>query len=493
MDNEHLTAHPTALRGFDSYEMKLGDELRGHRATLGKSLLDVQRELRIKASYIDAIENCDASVVPNKGFVPGYVRAYARYLGLDAEQVYDRFRAESGFVGQNTAGSAQPRAGAKALAGGLGGGLGGAFGNRLGGGLAGIAFGGAGARGGARPGRDPSLSRSHFAAPVGRARPVGLGVSLSDVASVAVLAGLVCGLGYGAWALVEDIQRVDFAPSNERPELAEAPAAVALPGLAVQAATRAWPAAEDDAGGSDASRREAQLAELYAPREIAPPTVALRDGPIAAIDPASSGLYARDPRVGTEAETVRLALAETVAGPVAGQAHPAGGMAAPRLDGTTGAARSLAGIGLAGSGLTGSGLAGAGLSGAQVAALGDAALTGMTTAPNGSPQPQAGASGIWLVVTDPAWVQVKARDGSILVQRIMEPGERWPAPADVAAPRLRAGNAGGVWVEVNGVMHGPLGRPGAVVKNVPLEAERIAAAWPVDAAPSGAPAAAIAD
>lgn len=467
MDNEH----PTALRGFDSYEMKLGDELRGHRATLGKSLLDVQRELRIKASYIDAIENCDASVVPNKGFVPGYVRAYARYLGLDPEHVYTRFRQESGFVGQNTAGAAQQRA-----AGGLP--FGGARGRMSG--LAGLAFGGAGAatRGGARPGRDPSLSRSHFASPVGRARPVGLGVSLSDIASVAVLAGLVCGLGYGAWALVEDIQRVDFAPSNERPELAEAPATVALPGLSVQAATRAWPGAEDAPEETDdASRREAALAELYAPREIAPPAVAVRDGPIAAIDPTRSGLYARDPRIGTEAANTRLALADTVNGPVAGEAHPAGGLAAPRLDGLSVPAPAP---GVAGGAPGLDGGLNSGLAGTQLAALGDAGLPGLAAPGAATPQPQTGSKGLWLVVTDPAWVQVKARDGSILVQRIMEAGERWLAPADVQSPRLRAGNAGGVWVEVDGVLHGPLGRPGAVVKNVPLEADRIAAAWPVE-------------
>ncbi|HSF92613.1 MAG TPA: helix-turn-helix domain-containing protein, partial [Paracoccaceae bacterium] len=57
------------LKGFDSFELKLGDELRGERATLGKSLLDVQRDLRVKASYISAIENCDISVFPNPGFV----------------------------------------------------------------------------------------------------------------------------------------------------------------------------------------------------------------------------------------------------------------------------------------------------------------------------------------------------------------------------------------------------------------------------------------
>ena len=38
-------------------DVSLGDLLRGQRATLGKSLFDVQRDLRIKAIYIAAIEN----------------------------------------------------------------------------------------------------------------------------------------------------------------------------------------------------------------------------------------------------------------------------------------------------------------------------------------------------------------------------------------------------------------------------------------------------
>ena len=40
------------LKGFDDFEIRLGDQMRGERATMGKSLMDVQRELRIKAAYI---------------------------------------------------------------------------------------------------------------------------------------------------------------------------------------------------------------------------------------------------------------------------------------------------------------------------------------------------------------------------------------------------------------------------------------------------------
>jgi hypothetical protein len=87
----------TEPKGFDDYELRLGDIMRGERATLGKSLLDVQRELRIKASYIAAIESCDPDAFDTPGFIAGYVRSYARYLNMDPDRTFGVFCAESGF------------------------------------------------------------------------------------------------------------------------------------------------------------------------------------------------------------------------------------------------------------------------------------------------------------------------------------------------------------------------------------------------------------
>ena len=84
-------------KGFDDYELRLGDMMRGERATMGKSLLDVQRELRIKAAYIAAIENCDPEAFDTPGFIAGYVRSYARYLNMDPDRAFAIFCAESGF------------------------------------------------------------------------------------------------------------------------------------------------------------------------------------------------------------------------------------------------------------------------------------------------------------------------------------------------------------------------------------------------------------
>ena len=85
-------------KGFDDFELRLGDTLRGERATLGKSIIEVQNELKIKAAYISAIENCDAVAFDTPGFVAGYVRSYARYLNLDPDEVFQKFCSESGFA-----------------------------------------------------------------------------------------------------------------------------------------------------------------------------------------------------------------------------------------------------------------------------------------------------------------------------------------------------------------------------------------------------------
>lgn len=403
---------PPALRGFDSYEVKLGDELRGHRATRGKSLLDVQRDLRIRAAYIDAIENCDPSVIPNAGFVAGYVRAYARYLELDADIVYRRFCAESGFSGRDAA-AGRARAAARS-----------------------------GVR--APGGRDATLARSHFAAPVGRARRVGLGVSLSGVASIAVVAGLLGGLGWGGFMLLQEIQRVDFAPVNEAPEIAAAPGGLALPTVSLSALAET-PRARDDVDAG----RDAALAALYAPAEAAPPALALRDGPIGAIDPDSVGVFAD--RADQEQE----------------QTTGAAGSAAPtdaRVASLEEAVRRVE---------------------AAKAGGADQQTAAQTTA-QAEPAPAAAARGVWIVTTDPAWLRVQLADGSTLVQKIFQRGDRYELPADLRGARMRAGNAGAVYLEIDGVLHGPLGRPGGVAKEVALSPDAIRARFQIAEAGPGA-------
>jgi len=84
-------------KGFDDFELRLGDLMRGERATLGKSLLDIQRELKIKATFIAAIENADVSAFETPGFIAGNVRSYARYLGMDPDWAFAKFCREANF------------------------------------------------------------------------------------------------------------------------------------------------------------------------------------------------------------------------------------------------------------------------------------------------------------------------------------------------------------------------------------------------------------
>ena len=85
------------LQQFDKCEVTLGDIMRGERATLGKTITDVRLELRLSKKYILAIESGDISAFRCLKFVPGYVRSYAHYLGLNPDQAFAIFCIETGF------------------------------------------------------------------------------------------------------------------------------------------------------------------------------------------------------------------------------------------------------------------------------------------------------------------------------------------------------------------------------------------------------------
>ncbi len=64
----------------------LGRRLRDARVMAGLSLADVERDTRINRVYIEAIEDARFDELPAPVYARGFVRSYARYLGLDAQE-----------------------------------------------------------------------------------------------------------------------------------------------------------------------------------------------------------------------------------------------------------------------------------------------------------------------------------------------------------------------------------------------------------------------
>lgn len=77
---------------------RVGAGLREVRERLGWKLPDVAATLRIREEYLAAIEQGDLSPLPGPAYRTGFVRSYAQILGLDGEEILNRFR-EAGGLG----------------------------------------------------------------------------------------------------------------------------------------------------------------------------------------------------------------------------------------------------------------------------------------------------------------------------------------------------------------------------------------------------------
>lgn len=245
-------------KGFDAFELRLGDLMRGERATMGKSLLDVQRELKIKASYIAAIENADASAFESPGFVAGYVRSYARYLGMEPDDVFAHFCREAKFEvahGMSAAASGQMIKAAR---------------NRV-----------------PVEKHDPFVHSSFVPQTAGLFSKVEAGA----IGSFAVLIALVAALGYGGWSLLQEVQRVQLAPVNEAPVVVAEIAP--LGDVAADAPLALSAQISGQAGDATAPVSNAAADRLYSPQALSVPVMTPRDGPIAAINPDAAVMPAQ--------------------------------------------------------------------------------------------------------------------------------------------------------------------------------------------------------
>lgn len=361
-------------RGFDDFELRLGDILRGERATLGKSLLDVQRELHIRASHIAAIENGDLAAFETQGFIAGFVRSYARYLGMDPEWVYERFCLEHNFQvahGMASGASSTPRtvqSAPKDTA-------------RLAGGLRGV---------GMLPDPDPFWRRIE---------PGALG-------SVSVLVALIVGLGYAGWSVLQEVQRVQVAPADVVPTVVSDlnPLAGETRGIATDPLAAVPPAlASIDTPLVAPGAAEGHV-RLARPDPLDVPVLVPRDGPIASI--------IRD-----------RATSPDVAAPAT-----------------------------------------------------DAAVAAALSEPSVTPAPRVLASGpaqVEILAVRPSWMRLRAADGSIIFERILDAGERYAVPQTELPPSLHAGNSGSVYFLINGEAYGPASPGANVIRNISLDSDSL--------------------
>ena len=368
--------------GFDDFDMRLGDMMRGERATMGKSLLDVQRELRIRASYVAAIENCDISAFDAPSFISGYVRSYARYLGMYQDWVFRRFCEESGF--QPVHGMAPAAAGPK-------------------------------------PSRRPADPAEALANPkalfIPQPESFWSSVEPRAIGSIFVMAALALGLGYGGWSVLQEVQKVNLTPSDQSPAVIST----------LDPAQDAAPAEPLDMAEANLPQPEA-LDRVYRPQALDVPLLTPRDTPIAAIDP---GLP--DPAQETQLAAGDPAL---TGGGQAGRGPMQGGpMQGPAVPGAASA------------------------DGTQIAGTADA--SGVRTVAPDAPQ-------VEILAARPAWVRVSAADGTVILEKTLDAGERFALPKTEQPPVLRTGNSGAVYFAVNGQTYGPAAPGPQVVRNVEL-------------------------
>jgi cytoskeleton protein RodZ len=98
------TAVSSAVEGDEAppFAPRAGGDLRAARERVGWSLGDIAAALHIKPHYLEALEAGRIGDLPGNAYALGFLRTYARALGLEPNEIVRRFKVEADQVSRKT-------------------------------------------------------------------------------------------------------------------------------------------------------------------------------------------------------------------------------------------------------------------------------------------------------------------------------------------------------------------------------------------------------
>ncbi|MFA5157663.1 MAG: helix-turn-helix domain-containing protein [Patescibacteria group bacterium] len=70
----------------------LGEKLKRARKRKGIDLIEAELQTKVRAKYLEALENEDFDLLPNDIYVKGFIITYANYLGLNPDNIFNLYR-----------------------------------------------------------------------------------------------------------------------------------------------------------------------------------------------------------------------------------------------------------------------------------------------------------------------------------------------------------------------------------------------------------------
>lgn len=419
----------------------VADTLIRARQQFGQDLRSIADVLCIRFAYLDAIERGQYENLPGATYAVGFVRTYAEYLGLDGDKVVERFKTEvEGLDNQTKLHFPTPTPEGKMPGGAV----------FL---VAALLF--AGAYGVWFYLSNQGESLSDLVSPVperlqemvgGGASPEvaesGTAVTIAPTEAPATEAAVLPEVQ----ATVESAEQTGSSPSpvaetpaapaaEMAPPVTEEPQVEAPPAEAVPAAPMSAPSDESLATATSEPTQSAVVPQESAATLQEDSAAVGETAPQAVAPMLSGGQVQSAEQTQSQVPDQSAALPPVAETPASGGASQSDAYAIPAApDNNTPATSFL-----------------------------------VNHEPRVYGEEAAGAR-IVLKATQDAWVQVRDRQGTLLLTRVLRVGDSYRVPNQTDLTLL-TGNAGGLEISVDGRTVAPLGPVGAVRRNIPLDPE----------------------